>query len=151
MKFALNGALTIGTLDGANIEIMEEVGSDNIYIFGLKADEINELKSNGAYNPVDTIMVILILKGLWILLQVIYSAPMEPELFNWVYYNILKGGDTYFHLADLMSYKEAHQRADADFNDKSLWASKAILNVARTGKFSSDRIILEYSRDIWKM
>jgi starch phosphorylase len=151
MKFAVNGALTIGTLDGANIEIMEEVGADNIYIFGLKAGEIDELKSNGSYNPLDYYYGNSHIKRIMDSFADNIFCPLEPELFKWVYYKLLKEGDGYFHLADLMSYKEAHKRADTDFNNKPLWASKAILNVARTGKFSSDRTILEYSRDIWRL
>ncbi len=149
MKFALNGALTIGTLDGANIEIMEEVGADNIYIFGLKAEEINYMKENGTYNPWDYYGNPYIKRVVDAFAGNIF-CPEEPYLFKWIYENILHG-DTYFHLADLSSYIEAHKMADRDYINSSVWAGKAILNVARTGKFSSDRTIVEYAKDIWKL
>ncbi|MEQ8225107.1 MAG: glycogen/starch/alpha-glucan phosphorylase, partial [Candidatus Eremiobacterota bacterium] len=149
MKFALNGALTIGTLDGANIEIMEEVGSDNIYIFGLKAEEINYMKQNGSYNPFDYYENPYIKRVMDAFAGNIF-CPDEPYLFKWIYENILHR-DTYFHLADLSSYIEAHKMADRDYINSSVWAVKAILNVARTGKFSSDRTILEYAKDIWRL
>jgi len=149
MKFALNGALTIGTLDGANIEIMEEVGSDNIYIFGIKAEEINHMKQNGSYNPLDYYENPYIKRVMDAFAGNIF-CPDEPSLFTWIYENILHR-DTYFHLADLSSYIEAHKMADRDYMNSSVWAGKAILNVARTGKFSSDRTILEYAKDIWKL
>jgi starch phosphorylase len=150
MKFAMNGALTIGTLDGANIEIMEEVGEDNIFIFGLKAEEIVEMLSRGAYRPQKYLDDPA-------LARVVHSlrgnrfCPKEPGLFDWIHEMLLSPGDSYVHLADMPSYLAAHQSAAETFNQKTLWARKAILNVARTGKFSSDRTIREYAREIWQI
>jgi len=148
MKFAMNGALTMGTLDGANIEIKEEVGDDNIFIFGLTADQIAEMRLRGTYHPTDyysdpaTRRVLDALNS-------DHFCPGEPGLFRPIYESLLHGGDEYFHLADLPSYIKAQREAGAEYRDPDLWARKAILNVARTGKFSSDRTIREYARDIW--
>ncbi len=148
MKFAMNGALTMGTLDGANIEIKEEVGDDNIFIFGLTADQIQEMRYRGTYRPWDyysdpaTRRVLDALNG-------DRFCPGEPGLFRPFFESLLRGGDEYFHLADLPSYIKAQREAGQEYLDEATWARKAILNVARTGKFSSDRTIREYARDIW--
>jgi starch phosphorylase len=149
MKFALNGALTIGTLDGANIEIRQEVGEENIFIFGLRADEIQEIRRRGSYQPREFCQRHPALKRVMEALRSNMFSGAEPGLFDWFYEAILEHGDYYFHLADLESYIPTQQRVTQEFMQPSLWARKAILNVARIGKFSSDRTIREYARDIW--
>ncbi|MFQ5636906.1 MAG: glycogen/starch/alpha-glucan phosphorylase [bacterium] len=151
MKFALNGALTIGTWDGANIEIGQEVGADNIYIFGLKANEVADLQQNGGYNPWDDYHSNPHVARVMASLASDQFCPEEPGLFKPIYDNIMHAGDEYFHLADLASYIEAQALVTRDYLKPSLWAKKAILNVARSGKFSSDRTIAEYANEIWKI
>ncbi|MGH1363408.1 MAG: glycogen/starch/alpha-glucan phosphorylase [Calditrichia bacterium] len=149
MKFALNGALTIGTLDGANVEIREEVGEDNIFIFGLKAHEIIDLEKAQSYSPREIYdrsnkvrrVVDSFRSGLF--------CSDEPGLFDWITDKLLSPNDSYFHLADFESYIAAQESVSIEFQDRSVWARKAILNVARIGKFSSDRTIEEYAKDIW--
>ena len=148
MKFAMNGALTIGTLDGANIEIKEEVGDENIFIFGLTSDQIAEMRLRGTYRPWDYYSDPAT-KRVLDALNSDRFCPTEPGLFRWIYESLLHGGDEYFHLADLPSYIKAQREAGQEYRNPSIWAQKAILNVARTGKFSSDRTIREYARDIW--
>jgi starch phosphorylase len=150
MKFAMNGALTIGTLDGANIEIREEVGDDNIFIFGLKAEEIAEMRHRGVYNPRKSMQD----PDLWRVVNSLRGdrfCPREPGLFDWIHEMLLSAHEQYFHIADLPSYIEAHNRASELFLDRDEWARKAILNVARSGRFSSDRTIREYADDIWQI
>jgi starch phosphorylase len=151
MKFAMNGALTMGTLDGANIEIKEEVGDDNIFIFGLTAQEIQTMRETNSYNPWDHYYRDPRLKRVMDSLNSDRFCPGEPGLFNWLFYAILNYGDHYYHLADLASYIEAQERAATEYLNQEEWSRKAILNVARTGKFSSDRTILEYAREIWNI
>lgn len=151
MKFALNGALTIGTLDGANIEIMEEVGQDNIFIFGLQAHEIHTLRQHGTYQPREYYDRSPALKRVMDALHGDRFCREEPELFRWVYHALVDQGDEYFHLADLPSYIDTQEQAEREFRDPLAWAGKAILNVARIGKFSSDRTIREYATDIWDL
>lgn len=151
MKFALNGALTIGTLDGANIEIREEVGADNIFIFGLRADEIQEMRRQGRYDPRSYCDRNPALARVMAALCDNRFCPDEPGLFHWFYQTILEQGDYYFHLADLASYIATQAQAAHVYTDTAQWRRKAILNVARIGKFSSDRTIREYARDIWKI
>jgi starch phosphorylase len=149
MKFAMNGALTIGTLDGANIEIMEEVGKENIFIFGLTAQEIRQMREEFSYHPREYYQGSPHLKRVMDALQEDRFCPYEPGLFGWIYQAILDYGDEYFHLADLPSYLETHEEAGQQFKNRGAWARKAILNVARIGKFSSDRTVQEYAREIW--
>ena len=149
MKFAMNGALTIGTLDGANIEIKEEVGEENIFIFGHKAEEIREMRARQAYSPRTYYQNNPDLKRVMDALNSDLFCKDEPGLFSWIYSSILDNGDYYFHLADLPSYIEAQEKVGMEFNQAEVWARKAILNVARVGKFSSDRTIREYAEDIW--
>jgi glycogen phosphorylase len=149
MKFALNGALTIGTLDGANIEIMEEVGEENIYIFGLTADEIQTMQKTNAYDPRALYDRCPEIKRVLDALDGNRFCAGEPGLFRWIVRTILEDGDPYFHLADLPEYIKIQQRVGVDYMKTSAWTRKAILNVARIGKFSSDRTIREYARDIW--
>ena len=151
MKFALNGALTMGTLDGANIEILEEVGEENIYIFGLEAEEIRQLRTEGAYDPREYYRRSPEVHRVMDALRDGLFCPGEPELFRWIFHRLLDDGDEYFHLADFSSYVKAQEKAGRDYLDPSAWASRAILNVARMGKFSSDRTILDYARDVWNL
>lgn len=151
MKFAINGALTIGTMDGANIEILEEVGGDNIYIFGLKADEVQRMRTDRSYNPREYSDRYPEIRRVMDAFRDDLFCPHEPGLFRWIYDRLLDPSDEYFHLADLVPYIEAHRTAQSDYLNKSLWSRKAILNVARMGKFSSDRTIMEYARDIWNL
>ncbi|HYL92118.1 MAG TPA: glycogen/starch/alpha-glucan phosphorylase [Alphaproteobacteria bacterium] len=149
MKLAMNGALTLGTLDGANIEIMEAVGTENIYTFGLTPDEVRHFKEQGNYRPRELYEHDPTLRRVMDSLASDRFCPGEPGLFRWIVDEILDRGDRYFLMADLSSYIHASQRAEEDFIDPPTWASKAILNVARTGFFSSDRTVREYARDIW--
>jgi starch phosphorylase len=151
MKFAMNGALTIGTLDGANVEIMEEVGIDNIYIFGLKVDQVEDLKKLNAYNPWDYYNQNPNLKRVMESIGSDMFCHNEPGLFRPIYDKILNEGDFYLHLADFQSYVDTQEKVSRDYLNKALWAKKAILNVARVGKFSSDRTIKEYADDIWNI
>ena len=149
MKLAMNGALTLGTLDGANIEIMEAVGEQNIYTFGLNPEDVKWYQQHGNYNPRELCNLNPMLRRVMEALASDRFCPDEHGLFRWIVDEILDRGDRYFHVADLPSYIETSQRADADYQVPALWANKAILNVARTGYFSSDRTIREYARDIW--
>jgi glycogen phosphorylase len=151
MKFAMNGALTIGTLDGANIEIREEVGKDNIYIFGLKTREVEEMRRSHTYHPWDYYHRNPTIKRIMDSLVTNRFSPTEPGIFQIIFDNLLNGGDYFFHLADLESYISVQQKVSEDFMKTQKWTKKAILNVARMGKFSSDRTIREYAEDIWKI
>jgi starch phosphorylase len=147
MKFAMNGALTIGTLDGANVEILEEVGADNIYIFGLTTKEIEAQRRT--YNPWNAYHASASVRKVVDALAADRFCREEPGLFQPIITALLERGDSYFNLADLDSYAAAQQRVGCDFLNKSLWAQKATLNVARSGKFTSDRTVTEYAREIW--
>ncbi len=151
MKFALNGALTIGTMDGANLEIREEVGKENIFIFGLRAEEIMEMKKSHSYNPMKIYEENSDVKRVMDSFQSDIFCHDEPGLFKWIYEALLINGDTYFHVADFEDYIRTQEIVGHEFTETSEWAKKAILNVARIGKFSSDRTISEYARDIWKV
>jgi starch phosphorylase len=147
MKFAMNGALTIGTLDGANIEIREEVGEDNIFIFGLKAHEIQAMVKADSYNPWEYYQRPQVKRVIDTLNSSVFCAE-EPGLFEWLYQQ-LTTQDPYFHLADFESYIATQEQVGHTFRDRATWARQAILNVARIGKFSSDRTISEYAQEIW--
>ncbi len=149
MKFALNGALTIGTLDGANIEIMEEVGEKNIFIFGLKADEVARIKREG-YKPWEYYEKSQELKGVLDLISSGFFSPENPELFKPIVESLMSH-DEYLLLADFDSYLECQDRVAELYQDQNKWTEMSILNVARMGKFSSDRAIAEYCKDIWKI
>ncbi|NCC25591.1 MAG: glycogen/starch/alpha-glucan family phosphorylase, partial [Deltaproteobacteria bacterium] len=149
MKFSLNGALTIGTLDGANVEIMEEVGEDNIFIFGLKAGEVEAMRRNG-YDPGRYYDSDPDLKAALDMIASNRFAPLQPELFKPIIDALLRNGDFYMLLADYRPYMDAQDRVDALFTDKDQWIRKAILNTANMGKFSSDRAVMEYAQRIWK-
>ncbi len=150
MKFALNGALTIGTLDGANIEIMEEVGRDNIFIFGLNAEEVVRLRSGG-YAPRALYEADPELRGTLDLIREGFFSPEEPRLFQPLVRALLDQGDYFLVLADFRAYLEAQERVGAVYADHEEWARRSILNTARTGFFSSDRSILEYAGKIWNV
>ena len=149
MKFQLNGAVTIGTLDGANVEILDEVGKDNIFIFGLTAEEVE--KRRPAYSPWD------IYHGddeICRAIQMIerdFFSMMAPGIFRPVIWSLLEGGDYYMLLADLRDFILTQERADAAYRDEGGWDRKAIINVARAGKFSSDRTIKQYASEIWRL
>jgi glycogen phosphorylase len=149
MKFAMNGALTVGTLDGANIEIMQEVGRENIFIFGLTPEEVRRMRDDFSYHPRDYYHRCPAIKRVMDALNSNLFCPFEPGLFTWIYQAIMDYGDEFFHLADMPSYLEVQEQVGREFNDTPTWATKAILNVARIGKFSSDRTVREYARDIW--
>jgi starch phosphorylase len=150
MKLSMNGALTIGTMDGANIEIMEEVGVDNIYIFGLLTKEVSQLSRQG-YRPRDYYEKSERVRRVMDAIGSGMFSRGEPDLFSWVHCSLLDSPDHYFHLADLDSYAKAQAAVANDFARPDIWARKAILNVARMGKFSSDRTIREYAREIWNL
>ncbi|NLS11821.1 glycogen/starch/alpha-glucan phosphorylase [Vibrio sp. SM6] len=150
MKMALNGALTIGTMDGANVEIREEVGDDNIYIFGLEVDEVEALKAQG-YNPFEYYHADPLLKASMDLLLGEEFTPGQPGLLRATYDSLLDGGDPYLCLADFASYVKAHEAMDKQYRDKAGWAQKAILNTALVGKFTSDRSIRDYVDNIWQL
>jgi starch phosphorylase len=150
MKLALNGALTIGTLDGANIEIKEEVGDDNIFIFGMTVEEVEARKAKG-YNPWDIHRDDEEIRAVVDWLGSDYWTPGEHGAFAAIHDTLLNGGDPYMVLADFRAYSDAQAKVDIAFRDKDGWARKAILNTARVGKFSSDRTIREYAGQIWSL
>jgi len=156
MKFMLNGALTLGTMDGANVEIVEEVGSENAFIFGMSSDEVIRYENEGGYNPMEIFNNNYEIRR--VLMQLIngYYSPQNPELFRDIYNSLLNTqssdrADTYFILKDFPSYAEAQRRIDQAYRDEAWWAKAAILNVACSGKFTSDRTIEEYVKDIWHL
>jgi starch phosphorylase len=149
MKLAMNGALTIGTLDGANVEMLEVIGAENMFIFGLTADQIRAMRENGRYRPRELHEHDPRLKRIIGAIDANMFSPKEPGLFHWIVESLLDRGDPYFHCADLPAYIDAQGRVDATFSRPAAWTSKAILNVARIGRFSSDRTVAEYARDIW--
>jgi starch phosphorylase len=150
MKFALNGALTIGTMDGANVEMAEEIGKENMFIFGLLSDEVKALKERG-YNPWDYYYGDPELKQVIDSIKSGMFCKDEPGIFDPIVNSLLDGGDTYFLLADFRSYVHAHEEVDKLYSNRTEWVKKAILNIARIGKFSSDRTINQYAADIWKV
>ena len=149
MKLSMNGALTIGTLDGANVEIREAVGAESMFIFGLTADRIQALRKDGSYRPRDLYQHDRRLKRIVDEFDSGRFSAGETGLFHWIVESLRDHGDAYFHLADLPPYIDAQQNVGDLFRQPEAWASKAILNVARIGRFSSDRTIREYARDIW--
>ena len=156
MKFMLNGAPTIGTMDGANVEIVEEVGAENAFIFGLSSDEVINYEQNGGYNPMDIYnsdpdirrVVDQLVDGTY--------AKGDKEMYRDLYNSLLNKkssnrADMYFILKDFRSYAETQKKVEEAYRDKEGWAKKALLNTACCGKFSSDRTIREYIEDIWKL
>ena len=150
MKFMLNGALTLGTMDGANVEIVEEVGKENAFIFGLSADQVMEYEKNGNYNPRDVYNNNQDVRQVLTQLVNGFYSRENPELFRALYDALLEK-DTYFTLLDFDSYKEAHNRIDAAYRDEEHWARTAMLQTASAGKFSSDRTIEEYAKEMWHL
>jgi len=150
MKFALNGAITIGTLDGANVEILEEVGEDNIYIFGLKVDEIDQIRKDG-YDNWSYYAKNAELKQVIDQLRDGFFSPEEPNLFHPIVNALLESGDYYMILADFEAYCDTQKAIDELYGNPAEWYKKAIHNVARVGKFSSDRTIRDYADEIWKV
>jgi starch phosphorylase len=148
MKFMMNGALTVGTRDGATIEMAEEAGEENLFLFGLTVEQVEA--NRGCYNPYwhyenepETKAALdLICSG--------HFNRSEPGIFDPIRDMLLKHGDYYMHLADLSSYCQAHDQLGALYSDSGAWAQKAILNIASSGKFSSDRTIAQYAAEIWK-
>ncbi|MBR0131677.1 MAG: glycogen/starch/alpha-glucan phosphorylase [Lachnospiraceae bacterium] len=155
MKFMLNGACTIGTMDGANVEIAEEVGENNIFIFGMSSDEVINYENNGGYNPREIyntdgdirLVMTQMING--------FYSPDDTELFREIYNSLLDASydraDQYFILKDFRSYAEAQKRVEEAYKDETRWAKMAMSQVARVGKFSSDRTIEDYVRDIWHL
>ena len=156
MKFMLNGALTIGTMDGANVEIVEEVGEENAFIFGLTADEVIQYEKHGGYNPMDIYNNDMdVRKVLTQLIDGTYE-PNNSELFKTLYNSLLNTqstakADTYFILKDFKPYAEAQKKVEMAYRDEKKWARSAILNMASAGKFTSDRTIQEYVDQIWHL
>jgi starch phosphorylase len=149
MKFALNGALTVGTLDGANIEIAHAVGHDNLFIFGLTVDEVQRQAAEGSYRPWHVYEQDARVKRVIDAIDSGMFAPDEPHLFRPLRDTLLTDNERYFHLADLAQYCDAQTKASVLFQDSTAWARKALLTVARMGRFSSDRTIQEYADEIW--
>ncbi len=156
MKFMLNGALTIGTMDGANVEMSQEVGKENMFIFGASSDEIMNWEQHGGYDPMEIFNNDQDIRR--VLMQLIngYFAPHDPELFRDLYNSLLNTlasdrADTYFILKDFRSYAEAHKKIDEMYRDEKWWARTAMLNTASSGLFSADRTIQQYVDDIWKL
>ena len=156
MKFMLNGALTVGTMDGANVEIVEEVGEENAFIFGLSSDEVINYEKNGGYNPMDIFNSDMDIRK--VLMQLIngFYSPDDPERFRPIYNSLLNTQETdvadrYFILKDFKSYAAAQKRVEEAYRNEEGWAKSAMLNVANVGKFTSDRTIEEYVQDIWHL
>ncbi|MCR5421946.1 MAG: glycogen/starch/alpha-glucan phosphorylase [Lachnospiraceae bacterium] len=156
MKFMLNGAITLGTMDGANVEIVEEVGAENAFIFGLSSQEVIDYENRGGYNPQEIFNNDPDIRK--VLMQLIngYFAPNDPEMFRDLYNSLLNTqvssrADTYFILKDFKSYAEAQKKVEEAYKDESRWAKMAILNISCSGKFTSDRTIQQYVDEIWHL
>jgi starch phosphorylase len=147
MKLMLNGALTLGTMDGANVEIFEEVGAENIFIFGLRTDEV--ALQRPTYNSREIYENDPEIKRALNMIRRNVFSLMNPGLFDPIIRNLLDFNDHYMLLADLRSYIETQDKIDKLYRQPFKWDSKALMNVARSGKFSSDRTIMEYAKDIW--
>ena len=154
MKFMLNGALTLGTMDGANVEIVEEVGEENAFIFGLSSDEVINYENHGGYNPMEIFNNDQDIRK--VLMQLINGTYSHTELFRPLYNSLLNTqstskADTYFILKDFKSYAEAQKKVEQAYKNEAGWARSAILNVASCGKFTSDRTIQQYVDEIWHL
>ena len=154
MKFMLNGALTIGTMDGANVEIYEEVGEDNIFVFGMSANEVIAKYQDSSYDPW---AIYNINQDVRMILTKLIDGTLDqnPDLFRELYDSLLNGyggrPDEYFILEDYADYARAQAEVDKVYKNKEEWAKKAIINVAKSGKFSSDRTIQQYADEIWNL
>ncbi len=156
MKFMLNGAITIGTMDGANVEIAEEVGKENMVIFGLSADEVINYENNGGYNPKEIYNTDTDIQHVMIQMINGFYSPQNTELFRELYNSLLESNgfdraDQFFILKDFRSYADAQKKIAELYKDEKQWARMAMLNTAKVGKFSSDRTIEEYANDIWHL
>ncbi len=156
MKFMLNGALTLGTMDGANVEIVEEVGRENAFIFGLSADEVINYEKNGGYYPVEIFNSNENIRRVMMQLVNGFYAPQDPNMFREIYDSLLNGNahnraDMYFILKDCVPYAVAQREVDKAYRNKTWWAKASMLNVACSGKFSSDRTIQEYVDEVWHL
>ena len=155
MKFMLNGALTLGTMDGANVEIVEEVGIEHAFIFGLSSDEVISYENNGGYNPMDIYNSDADIKK--VVDQLVDGTyDHDRELFRSLYNSLLNTqstdkADRYFILKDFRAYAEAQKQVEKAYKNTTGWAKSAMLNVAKVGKFTSDRTIQEYVDDIWHL
>jgi len=149
MKFALNGAMTIGTLDGANIEIREEVGAENFFLFGKTAEEVEDARRQGAYDPYEIYHSDPVLKDVLDCMEHDFFNLDEPGIFKPLKRSLLEDGDKYFVLADFHDYMRAQEAVNEAYGDADQWARMCALNIANVGRFSADRTIMEYSRDIW--
>ena len=156
MKFMLNGAITIGTMDGANVEIVEEAGAENAFIFGLKADEVVRLEAYGKYNPLEEYNVV---EGLTKVIDQLTDGTYDDNhtgIFKEIQSSLLYGADggrpdVYFLLRDFSSYRNVQSELQKAYKDKRKWAQKMLKNIANAGKFSSDRTIMEYAKEIWNI
>ena len=156
MKFMLNGAVTLGTMDGANVEIVQEVGEENAVIFGLRSDEVIRYENEGGYDPMEIFNNDQNIRE--VLMELIngkYSKE-DPEMFRDIYNSLLNSqegrrADTYFILKDFRSYAEAQAKIDKRYRDETGWAKTVMINSFKAGKFSSDRTIEEYATEIWKL
>ena len=155
MKFMVNGALTLGTMDGANIEIFEEAGKENGFVFGLLTEEIKKMEAEHTYNPQEYIDCNPALAKV---INQLVDGTYDPthQLFKELHDSLIYGvegqrPDVYYVLADFDSYCKAQEKISAAYSDKKAWARKALINIANSGKFSSDRTIEDYVRDIWKL
>lgn len=149
MKFALNGALTVGTLDGANIEMAEEIGREHMFIFGKTADEVASMKSDG-YAPYEYYLNDELIKRVIDLIKFDYFNRNEPGIFKPIADELLYN-DKYLVLADFRAFNEIQREISEAYNDQEMWTVKSILNVSRIGKFSSDRSIKEYAAKVWNI
>jgi glycogen phosphorylase len=151
MKLMMNGAVTMATFDGANIEILDEVGDENIYVFGLRVEQVEQMKRDGSYNPRAIYESDPKIKRVFDAFLSDRFSPQEPGLFRWIFDELINRGDRFFHLADLPQYVDVNREVDADFRDLAKWRRMSILNTARSPYFSSDRTIREYAKEIWKI
>jgi len=149
MKLAMNGALTVGTLDGANAELRQEVGAENLFLFGLTGEEIGALRANGGYRPAEIYANDPVLRRVLDTFDGERFSPGDRGRFDWVRRSLVSDGDPYFVLADFAAYRAVQERAGRAYLEPAAWWRAAILNVARTGRFSSDRTIREYAEEIW--
>ena len=150
MKFALNGALTLGTLDGANVEIMQAVGPENIFIFGMNADQVNDFKAKG-YDPWSYYRADDELKNALDMIREGAFSPGEPDMFSPIVRSLLEEGDRFLVLAEYRSYLECQELIGRQYENRVAWTVKSILNTANMGKFSSDNTIKQYAEEIWKV
>jgi len=149
MKFMMNGSLTIGTLDGANIEIREEVGDENFFLFGLTEQEVEEKRHH--YDPVSIIEADEDLKRVMNLLEIRYFNSFEPDIFDPIIASLKSPHDPWMTIADFRSFLDAQRRVEEAYQDQERWTRMSIMNCAASGKFSTDRTIADYNNEIWKL